>query len=60
MSAVLVDAQGLRRVLTNLLENAARHGRDLPIEVVCERAGGDLRVAVLDSGPGVPPAALAT
>lgn len=60
VSAVLVDAQGLRRVLTNLLENAARHGRDLPIEVVCERAGGDLRVAVLDSGPGVPPAALAT
>ena len=37
VSAVHVDAQGLRRVLTNLLENAARHGRGLPIDVECLR-----------------------
>lgn len=53
-SAIHVDAQGLRRVLTNLLENAARHGRGLPIDVVCERGDGHLNVAVSDRGPGVP------
>jgi signal transduction histidine kinase len=52
-SAIQVDAQGLRRVLTNLLENAARHGRDRAIDVVCERSGRQLHVAVLDRGPGV-------
>lgn len=54
VSAVQVDAQGLRRVLTNLLENAARHGRGLPIDVECECNGHALNVAVLDRGPGVP------
>ncbi|BBZ32007.1 hypothetical protein MCNF_06120 [Mycolicibacterium confluentis] len=59
VSNVQVDAQGLRRVLTNLLENAARHGRDRPIDVVCERLDEHhLRVAVLDRGPGVPESAL--
>ena len=53
-SAIHVDAQGLRRVLTNLLENAARHGRGLPIDVVCECGDGHLDVAVSDRGPGVP------
>ncbi|QZY46227.1 sensor histidine kinase [Mycolicibacterium austroafricanum] len=53
-SAIHVDAQGLRRVLTNLLENAARHGRGLPIDVVCECGDGHLSVAVSDRGPGVP------
>lgn len=53
-SAIQVDAQGLRRVLTNLLENAARHGRERPIDVLCERDGDQLHVRVLDRGPGVP------
>ena len=53
-SAVLVDAQGLRRVLTNLLENAARHGRERPIDVVCVREADELHVSILDRGPGVP------
>lgn len=52
--AVRVDVQGLRRVLTNLLENAARHGRGLPIEVIAERRDDELVVSVLDRGPGVP------
>lgn len=52
--AVAVDAQALRRVLTNLLENAARHGRDEPVEVTCSRDGQELVVAVADRGPGVP------
>ncbi|MBY0286284.1 MAG: HAMP domain-containing histidine kinase [Mycobacteriaceae bacterium] len=54
LSAVQVDAQGLRRVLTNLLENAARHGRGLPIDVQCRQADHLLVISVLDRGPGVP------
>jgi len=53
-SAVQVDAQGLRRVLTNLLENAARHGRERPIDVECVCEYGRLQVFVRDRGPGVP------
>ncbi|ORB32076.1 sensor histidine kinase [Mycolicibacterium parafortuitum] len=53
-AAIRLDAQGLRRVLTNLLENAARHGRGLPIEVDCTRTADLLSVSVLDRGPGVP------
>lgn len=54
VSAVHVDAQGLRRTLTNLLENAARHGRGLPIDVECLRTESLLTISVLDRGPGVP------
>lgn len=54
VSSIHVDAQGLRRVLTNLLENAARHGRGLPIDVGCERREDRLNVTVSDLGPGVP------
>ncbi|MDQ1319517.1 MAG: hypothetical protein QG655_760 [Actinomycetota bacterium] len=51
---VEINAQGLRRVLTNLLENAARHGHNAPVEVTCAREGGNLVVAVADRGPGIP------
>lgn len=51
---IAVNAQGLRRVLTNLLENAARHGDHAPVDVECSRAGTDLVVTVADRGPGIP------
>ncbi len=54
VGAVLVNAQGLRRVLTNLMENASRHGRGEPVDVVCARDGDELVIAVLDRGPGIP------
>lgn len=54
VSAVLVNAQGLRRVLTNLMENASRHGRGEPVDVICDREGDELVIAVLDRGPGIP------
>jgi signal transduction histidine kinase len=53
ISAVAINAQGLRRILTNLLENATRHGRDAPVEVTCGRNGNDLVIAVADRGPGI-------
>lgn len=51
---VTVNAQGLRRVLTNLLENAARHGRDATVDVTCAKTGAELVITVLDRGPGIP------
>jgi signal transduction histidine kinase len=51
------DADALLRVLTNLLDNAIRHGRG---RVVLEagRANGAVQVAVADDGPGFAPADL--
>ena len=46
----------LRRCLTNLLDNAFRYGRN-PVAEVEDRAK-ELRVTVLDEGPGLPPGQL--
>lgn len=54
MSGIAINAQGLRRVLTNLLENASRHGRDAHVDVTCTRTDGEVVIAVLDRGPGIP------
>ena len=54
VSDVAVNAQGLRRVVTNLLENAARHGNEAAVDVTCRRDGEDLLIAVADRGPGIP------
>ncbi|OBG66419.1 ATPase [Mycobacterium sp. E3305] len=54
LTAVAVNAQGLRRLLTNLLENASRHGRGEPVDVACAREGGELVCTVADRGPGIP------
>ncbi|MGO9157068.1 sensor histidine kinase [Mycobacterium sp.] len=54
LTGISINAQGLRRVLTNLLENAARHGPDAPVDVGCNRDGDELVIAVADRGPGIP------
>jgi len=48
-----VDAPGVRRILTNLLENARRHG-GAPIVVRVERRGPALEISAADHGPGMP------
>jgi two-component system, OmpR family, osmolarity sensor histidine kinase EnvZ len=48
----------LRRALTNLFDNAARHG-SAPFEAELDAQGDGWRLRVLDRGPGVPEAALA-
>jgi two-component system sensor histidine kinase KdpD len=50
---VRVDPGLVERVLANLVENAHRHGAP-PVEVVARSAGPEVRVAVVDHGPGVP------
>jgi two-component system osmolarity sensor histidine kinase EnvZ len=46
---------GVQRMLTNLVENALRHG-DGPVEIETRREGDVAVVAVLDRGPGIPEA----
>ncbi len=45
--------QALRRVLTNLLDNARRHGQE-PIRVTTEVEGDAVLLGVRDAGPGLP------
>ncbi|HJR96977.1 MAG TPA: ATP-binding protein [Actinomycetota bacterium] len=54
--SVTVDEMQIDQVMTNLLENAARHsppGGDIRLSV--EQAGDDVAVRVADAGPGVAP-----
>ncbi|HRI98506.1 MAG TPA: HAMP domain-containing sensor histidine kinase, partial [Nocardioides sp.] len=48
----------LERVLTNLLQNAATHGRP-PVRVEVRRLGTHVELEVTDAGPGMPPELLA-
>jgi signal transduction histidine kinase len=49
------DPRLLRRLVRNLLENAARHGKP-PVRVELRRDGGDAVLRVIDSGCGIPEA----
>jgi two-component system OmpR family sensor kinase len=54
-----LDARTLTRVLENLLDNAALHGR-LPVTVALDRVDGFARLMVVDAGEGMGPELLAT
>jgi signal transduction histidine kinase len=47
---------GLKRVMTNLLDNAIKYGNEPAIELMSD--AGQVRINVLDSGPGIPQASL--
>ncbi|MBI3369940.1 MAG: hybrid sensor histidine kinase/response regulator [Burkholderiales bacterium] len=51
------DPDLLRRVLQNLIANALKFTREGSVRVAADgRASGDLRLAVIDTGPGIPEA----
>jgi signal transduction histidine kinase len=52
------DAEALLRVVTNLLDNATRHGRT-QVTLAAGRQNSAVRVEVADDGPGFAPADLA-
>ena len=54
--ALEAPAGALRRILTNLLENALRYGGGQPVTLRAEIAEGIYRIGVLDRGPGIPDA----
>jgi len=54
-AAVWSDPQRLRRILTNLAENAARHSSRGPVELHLTGHPDRLVAQVRDRGPGLPP-----
>ena len=51
---VPVDPERLHQVVANLLQNAARHSPpDEEVRVVARRVGHDVRIDVVDRGPGI-------
>lgn len=47
---------GLKRVMTNLLDNAIKYASEPAIELIAD--DGQVRIKVLDRGPGIPEASL--
>ena len=47
----------LKRALTNLIDNALQHGGDVVVSLG-RSASGDIRLEILDHGPGIEPAKL--
>ncbi|GMQ92995.1 MAG: hypothetical protein BMS9Abin12_0472 [Acidimicrobiia bacterium] len=50
---VTSDPDHLARVVTNLVENAIKYGDEGPIEVVTSNEGDEVRMSVIDHGPGI-------
>jgi signal transduction histidine kinase len=50
----LVNADGVRRVLANLLDNAVRYAASAVVVVVGPGADGGAVISVTDDGPGIP------
>ncbi|EGI53383.1 HAMP domain protein [Sphingomonas sp. S17] len=53
--AVAMDAQDLDEVAGNLIDNAARHARAI-VTVTATAEGRQIRLSVVDDGPGIPEA----
>lgn len=53
VEAVRIDGPTVRRIVTNLLENARQHGAE-PIRLHADQHARALRILVVDSGPGMP------
>lgn len=50
----VVAPMALRRILTNLLDNAVRYREGRPIDLTCVCDGEKLRISIADRGPGIP------
>ena len=49
-----VETLPLRRVVTNLIDNAIRYGEDKPVTVQCDCEDTRAIIQILDRGPGIP------
>ena len=55
---VHADADAVKAILINLLDNAAKYAPGAPVEVVAEKGGCGVCVEVRDRGPGLSPEGL--
>ena len=55
---VHADADAVKAILVNLLDNAAKYAPSSPVEVVAEKSVDGVRVEVRDRGPGLSPEGL--
>jgi len=51
---VRVRPLALRRILANLLDNAARYGAGEAVDIEYQRNGDRIEILVMDRGPGIP------
>ena len=56
--SVHADADAVKAILVNLLDNAAKYAPGAPVEVVAEKGVEGMRVEVRDRGPGLSPEGL--
>lgn len=49
-----VRPMALRRILSNLVDNAARYGDGQPIDIEYDIAAGRVEIRIMDRGPGIP------
>ena len=49
-----VDQDHVRRIVTNLIENAQKYAPGSPIEVMVRSYGGEVWISIVDHGPGIP------
>jgi two-component system sensor histidine kinase MtrB len=54
---VMADRARFRRVVSNLISNAVRHGGG-DVTIRARQLGADVAIEVADRGPGIPPASL--
>jgi len=54
VSPIVADRDHLRRIITNLVDNARKYAPDSTIEIVAMDTGKAVRLSVVDHGPGVP------
>jgi len=55
---LFTDPTALERVIGNLLENALRHAPASPPQIRCNASKQEIRISILDRGPGIPPSLL--
>ena len=48
------DPDHLSRILTNLVDNALKHGADSSVEIMARSVDGEILISVADHGPGIP------
>ena len=50
----IFDVMRIEQVITNLLQNALKYAKGMGVAVVVKSIGDNLRLSVIDKGPGIP------